>query len=141
MTQTTTGAAEARDGHAIEMILTRQLAGYLALPMVLVNPANELVFFNEPAEVMLGRSFDELEPMPWTARARKFEFVDENGNVIPPEELPLTLALDRRQLVHRRLWLQGMDGVRRHMAETAIPLIGNAGQFLGAVAFFSEIEQ
>jgi hypothetical protein len=37
--------------------------------------------------------------------------------------------------------MRGRDGIQRHMGETAIPLIGNAGRFLGAVAFFAEIEQ
>src|SRR5947209_6436706 len=44
-------------GQEIEVILARQLAGYLALPMVIVDPSHIVIFYNEPAERMLGRRF------------------------------------------------------------------------------------
>ena len=34
----------------IEMILVRQLASYLAMPIFIVDPQGTLVFYNEPAE-------------------------------------------------------------------------------------------
>ena len=49
---------------AIEMILTRQLASYLALPIFVVDPEGILVFYNEPAEPILSRRFDETGAMP-----------------------------------------------------------------------------
>jgi PAS domain-containing protein len=41
----------------IEMILMRQLASYLAMPIFIVDPVGNLVFYNEPAESILGRRF------------------------------------------------------------------------------------
>jgi hypothetical protein len=40
--------------HPIQIILTRQLAGYLSVPTFLVDPNGTLLFYNEPAEVLLG---------------------------------------------------------------------------------------
>ena len=45
--------------HPIQIILTRQLAGYLSVPLFLVDPKGNLLFYNEPAEVILGRRFEE----------------------------------------------------------------------------------
>jgi len=38
----------------IQMILMRQLAGYLGVPLFLVGPNGDLLFYNEPAEAILG---------------------------------------------------------------------------------------
>lgn len=124
----------------IEVILTRQLAGYLALPMVIVDPSHQVLFYNESAELMFGRRFDEGGPVPWAGWSQAFHFVDDRGDPIPSEQMPLALALRHRRLAHRSLWLRGLDGVTRHVDEIAIPLIGNAGRFVGAVAVFTEIE-
>ena len=40
--------------HSIQIILTRQLAGYLSVPTFLVDPKGTLLFYNEPAEELLG---------------------------------------------------------------------------------------
>ena len=34
--------------HPIQIILTRQLAGYLNVPLFLVDPEGNLLFYNEP---------------------------------------------------------------------------------------------
>src|SRR4029453_4991519 len=51
----------------IELILARQLATHLAMPIFLVDADGTLVFFNEPAERILGRRFDETGEMPAAA--------------------------------------------------------------------------
>jgi hypothetical protein len=42
----------------VELILMRQLASYLAMPILLFDPAGNLLFYNEPAEALVGRRFD-----------------------------------------------------------------------------------
>jgi PAS domain-containing protein len=127
--------------YEIEVILARQLAGYLALPIVIVDPSHVVVYYNEPAEQMLGRRFDEGAAIPGSGWAEEFEFADESGAPIPNSEMPVATALRTQQVRHAEVWMRGRDGVRRHMAETAIPLIGNAGRFLGVVAIFDEIDE
>lgn len=48
----------------IEVILTRQLASSLAMPIFLVDEDGVLVFYNEPAERVLGMRFEETGEMP-----------------------------------------------------------------------------
>ncbi len=57
----------------IEMILARQLASYLVMPIFVVDPAGTLVFYNEPAEPILGRRFDETGamPLPWPSGGQR----------------------------------------------------------------------
>lgn len=43
----------------IEVILARHLASYLAMPIFLVDPEGTLVYYNDPAEKILGLRFAE----------------------------------------------------------------------------------
>ena len=125
----------------IEMILTRQLASYLAMPMFIVDPKGNLIFYNEPAEAILGRRFEETGEMPATEWTRAFRASDEQGAPIPPEAQPLTIAFAERRPVHGRLWIRGLDNVRRLIEATCFPLTGQAQRYLGAVAIIWEVKE
>jgi hypothetical protein len=43
----------------VEMILVRQLAGYLFVPVLVVDTTRTVVFYNDPAERILGVRFEE----------------------------------------------------------------------------------
>jgi PAS domain-containing protein len=124
--------------HHIEVILMRQVASYLATPIFVVDPDGTLLYFNEPAEAILGRRYDEAGEMPQAEWASIFIPTDEQDRPVPPEGLPLSIAIVERRPAHGPMWIRGLDGVRRHIAVTAFPLIGQEGRFLGAVAFFWE---
>jgi PAS domain-containing protein len=73
----------------VEMILLRQLASYLDTPIFVVDVAARLVYYNEPAEPLLGVRFDEvgvMEPEAWLAAFRPG---DEKGRVFDQGEDPL----------------------------------------------------
>ena len=78
--------------HPIQIILTRQLAGYLSVPTFLVDPNGTLLFYNEPAEVLLGRRFDETGAMPAEEWSTILAPVDHEDQPIPPAELALMIA-------------------------------------------------
>ena len=125
----------------VEVILTRQLATYLAVPIFIVDPNGTLLFYNERAEPILGRRYAETGEMPaevWTAI---FHPTDQDGNPMPPEALPLMQALAERRPAHGAFWIDGLDEVRRQIDVLAFPLIGQAGRFLGGVALFWEVEK
>lgn len=121
-----------------EMILFRQLAGHLPLPVFLVDTAGTLVFYNEAAEHVLGRRFDETGEMTAPEWSSAFVPRDERGEILPPERLPLNIALTERRPAHRRIEIRGLDGVLRHIELTALPLHSLDGGFHGAVSFFWE---
>jgi PAS domain-containing protein len=121
----------------IEIILTRQLASYLAMPVFIVDPEGTLIFFNEPAEALLGQRFEETGEMTMAEWSEGFDATDENNVPIPPEQLPLRVALAEHRPTYREFLIRGRDNVRRPIEVAAFPILGQAGRFLGAMAVFS----
>ena len=122
----------------VELILIRQLADYLATPIFVVDPHGDLIYYNEPAERLLGRRYDETGEMPLAEWSTVFTPTAEDGSPIPPDEVPLSIALQKWHAAHRALAIRGLDGVTRRLAVTAFPLEGQGGRRLGAVAIFWE---
>jgi PAS domain-containing protein len=123
----------------IELILTRQLASYLATPMFLVGPEGELLFYNEPAEALLGYRFDEALEIPLEEWASAYQlFNTSTDEPLTTDEFPVVAALRERRPHHTSLLYQRPDGVRLPIVATSIPLIGGGGELLGAVAIFWE---
>jgi PAS domain-containing protein len=124
----------------IEVILARQLASYLAMPIFIVDPEGTLLYYNESAERVLGKLFEQTETMTLPTWAAAFAPVDENGQHIPEESLPIVIALIQRRPAHSNFWICGSDRIRRHIEVTAFPLTGQAERNLGALAIFWEVE-
>jgi PAS domain-containing protein len=122
----------------IELILMRQLAGSLATPVFLVDEVGTLVYYNEPAERVLGMRFEETGEMPASEWMTRWQPADERGVPIPPERLPLGIAVVQEHPAHGEFSIEVADRPRRHIAVTAIPLVGHNGSVLGAAAFFWE---
>ena len=125
---------------AIEVILARQLADYLALPVFLVDPEGNLIFYNEPAEKILGHRYEETGPMPAQQWSTIFLPTDEDGNRLEPDQLPLMIALQQNRPAHSGFWIRGLDGVLRRIEVSAFPLVGQSNRHLGAVALFWEAD-
>ena len=128
-------------GYPIQLILMRQLAGYLSVPVFLVDPQGDLLFYNEPAEIILGRRFEETGKMSAHEWSIAFTPLDEDREPIAPEDLPLRITLAEQRPAYRRFFLRGLDRVLRHVEVAAIPIVGLQGEFLGAVAFFWQISE
>jgi PAS domain-containing protein len=125
----------------VEVILMRQLSGYLGLPIVIVDPNGDLVYFNEAAEKIIGRRFDEVGPIRQREWLTMFKPVNEEGNRLSRSEQPLFVAIEQRLPSHQRSWIEGLDGVRRHIEGIAFPLVGQHGRFVGAAGIFWEIDR
>jgi PAS domain-containing protein len=123
----------------IEIVLMRQLASYLAVPILLVDRNLDLRFFNESAEPILGRRFDETGQISRGEWTGLFRPSDSDGKPIPREEQPLTRAIDRREPSHTRFWLTGLDGVVRIIEGVAFPLETVASGMIGAAGIFWEV--
>lgn len=124
--------------HNLILILARDLASRLANPAAVVDAEGTLVYFNEAAEPILGRTYAEAGELPAGTWAPKWDPRDMEGNPIPLEELPLGVAFREGRPTHRALTITGGDGVVRDIESTAIPLCPREGLILGAVALFWE---
>jgi len=122
----------------LEIILMQRLANYLPIPVLLVGPSGNLLFYNAPAEALLGRRYEESGMISMKEWVTILPAIDEKGLPLPPEDRPLTIALQKRRAAHRTYWIRGFDGVYKKIEVTAFPLEGLAGRHLGAVAIFWE---
>ena len=122
----------------LELILMRQCASHLGMPIFLVDRDGRLIYYNEPAEVLLGRPFDDAGEMFVTDLASLFDTSDEDGRPIPSDQLPLGIAMIQRRPDFKRIRFKALDGVERLVEIAALPLEGQGGYWLGSVAIFWE---
>ena len=122
----------------IEIILARQLSEYLTLAIFIVDPEGNLVYYNDPAEEILGVRFEETGPLPASKWSTIFSPIDQMDRPLEPENLPLMIALLRQRPAHSAFWIHSLDGTRRKIEVTAFPLTVQANRFLGAIAIFWE---
>ena len=120
----------------IEIILNRQLADCLSVPVFIVDPIGTLLFFNEPAEKLLGSRFDDTGELKVEEWSTMFTPLDNKGDVIPPEELPLVITLNSQRPAHKSFWIKSLSGENYKISVTTYPIIGRSKRFSGAVALF-----
>ena len=119
------------------LILAREFASNLATPTLIVDAEGKVVFFNEAAELVIGRKFGDVGESPLEDFVASFTpRTPEGAEPFPPEKRPTRVALDQRRAAHEEMWITSADGVDRLLAVTAFPLFAQADQFVGVVAIF-----
>jgi PAS domain-containing protein len=122
----------------VSLILMRQLASGLAVPVWICDENGDLLFFNEAAENLLAQRFDDVGTLSLDDARRILSFRDSDGEALAPEQTPLLVALRERRPVHRRLVIRGLDGRSRDIEVASFPLLGGGGHLIGGVAMFWE---
>jgi PAS domain-containing protein len=126
-------SAEAATQKPLELILARNLMSALSTPAFLVDEGGILVFYNEAAGMLLGKSWEELGtvgPEEWGALFGPF---DERGEPIPYDELPLVTAVRDDRPAHGEFEISSTDGSRHRVEASAFP-IQTAHGSRGAIA-------
>ncbi|HEY7365207.1 MAG TPA: PAS domain-containing protein [Methylomirabilota bacterium] len=123
----------------VEMILVRHLAGYLFVPVLVMDTTGTVIFYNEPAERILGVRFEETGRIDPEEADRLVELSDDPDDGSEDPRRPLLIALQQRRPAHARRWLlRRSDRVRLQVELTAFPIIDQEERLLGAVAMFWE---
>ncbi len=122
----------------IELILLKQWAGHLAIPIWLMGESGDLLFYNEPAEKLLGVRFDEFGEIHADQMEAHFSVTRLDGSPYPNEEIPVVWALAKREPRYDLLRFRSAGGDWVDVAVTAFPITGEGGRHLGAVAMFWE---
>jgi hypothetical protein len=122
--------------YSIELILSRQLAECLAMPVFLTDTVGNLLFYNEPAESILGKRYEDTGEMQVNEWGTVFKNKDDAGNAIPSEELPLVKTLQNRLPYHKTFWIESLQGTSERISVTSFPIMGRAETFIGAIAIF-----
>lgn len=119
----------------IELILARNLMSSLSTPAFLVDESGALVFYNEAAGSLLGKRFEEagkMGPEEWGAAFGPF---DHDGEPIPIESLPLTIALRQSRPAHSNFTIRSITGTTHDIEVSALPIVSVDGT-RGAMAIF-----
>ena len=120
------------------LILAREFATRLATPMFVADAEGTLVFYNEPAEELLGRTFADAGEIAAEEWGSLFEVERLDGAPMALEEMPGGISLRERRAAHDTIRITGLDGVRRTISITAFPLFARADDFVGIVTVFWE---
>ncbi len=118
------------------LILARELAANVATPIFVVDPDGTLVFYNEPAEQVLGASFATTGELTFEQWGQTWNPRDPGGTAIDPYDLPLAQAFREKRAAHAPMWITGLDGSDRLISVTSVPLLGASDELMGAIAIF-----
>jgi PAS domain-containing protein len=122
------------------LIVARELASNLATPIFVVDDRGAVVFFNEPAEAILGQRFSDLGEVSAEEWRQLFQPESPDGTPLGLGELPSTTAFRERRPAHGTLTIRGLDGVRREISSTGLPLFARGREFVGVVAIFWQLD-
>ena len=121
---------------SLVLILAREFASQLAMPMFIIDGEGSLVFYNEPAEQFLGQSFAETGELPASELEETFQIANLEGEVLTRPERAIGHALYEHQPIHAKRRLRGVNGVWHTVDVTAFPLMTGPGEVGGVVAIF-----
>jgi PAS domain-containing protein len=122
--------------HSLPLILARELAANLATPMFLIDAGGTLVFFNEAAELLLGKSYGEVGGISGLEFGAMLEMENLDGTPMGLRESPGGVAFYEREPAHRTLLATTLDGTRHPFEVTAYPLFGHVGDMHGVLTVF-----
>jgi PAS domain-containing protein len=125
---------------SLVLLLAREFASNLATPIYVTDSESTLVYFNEPAERIGGRSFAEAAEMSIRQWAELLRLRNVDGTSLPLREMPGGIAFIEWRPAHARLRLTGLDGAERVVSTTAFPLFGADESFHGIMVIFWEEE-
>ena len=122
------------------LVQGRNLITGLALPALLTDPDGGLLFFNEAAGELLGRSFEEIGRLPREVWAQRFGPFDDEGRPLATDHLPLANALREGRPAQGRFHVRlASDGELRQIEVSAIPLL-EPDNYEGALVVFWPVE-
>ena len=125
----------ATEQKSIELILARSLLDSLSTPGCLIDLQGTLVYYNDTVGKLAGISFEETGAMPAAEWTERFGPSDHEGQRIPFDEHPLTVAVRDGRAGHFLQRFRSAEGNDFEVAVSAIPLVGTTG-FEGALVFF-----
>jgi PAS domain-containing protein len=124
----------------IELILARNLMSSLSTPAFLVDEKGVVVFYNDAAAALLGVRFEEAGRMTPDEWGTAFGPFDEDGQQVPFDQLPLTIALRAGHPAHAPMRIRSVKGEDHDIEVSAFPILTTSGT-RGAMAIFWTREQ
>jgi PAS domain-containing protein len=125
---------------SLVLILARELASNVSTPIFLVDKHGNLVYYNEPAEILVGEPFSALGEVPALEWGERFAPEDLDGNRLALATLPAAMANLHQRAAHQTVRVTTGDGSKRVIDMAAFPLFARADEFVGTIAIFWDHE-
>jgi hypothetical protein len=124
---------------SLPLILARELAANLATPMFLLDEVGTLVFFNDAAELMIGKPYGDVGAITGADFGDLLRIEYEDGTPMRKRDSPVGIAFTQREPAHHRLVASPLGGGNKATWEvTAYPLFGRTGDMHGVLTVFWE---
>jgi PAS domain-containing protein len=132
------GDTDGTAARSLPLILAREFAANLATPMFLIDAHGVLVFYNDAAALLLGKSFGELGEIPAEEFGAVLDLATPAGDAIRRRDSPAGVAFFEHRPAHATVLATAYDGVRRTYEATAYPLFATEGDMHGVISVFWE---
>ncbi len=121
------------------LIVARSFATKLATPTLIIDARGDLVYFNDAAAEVLGRSYLDIGDLPASRWQELFHPRTLDEEPLAPEQTPGGVALLERRPVHGSFSFRGLDGREREITVTAFPLFSHPDEVVGVMSIFWEL--
>jgi len=121
------------------LIVARSFATKLATPTVIIDARGDLVFFNDAAAEVLGRSYPDIGALRASRWQELFEPRTLDKQPLTPQETPSGIALLERRPVHDAFAFRALDGSEHEITVTAFPLFSHPDEVVGVMSIFWEL--
>ncbi|CAN5481481.1 hypothetical protein BH10ACT11_BH10ACT11_00270 [soil metagenome] len=120
----------------LELILARNLLTSLSTPGFLVDGDAALVFYNEAAAALLGRSFEDAGQMSADEWTTAFGPIASGGGAMSVDELSLTDAIRQGRPAHGDYTIRTASEDARRIEAAAFPITASPHGSSGAMIMF-----
>jgi PAS domain S-box-containing protein len=126
--------AKAPEQRNLTLILARSFASHVATAVFLLDAEGTVIYYNEAAERLIGQPFVEgagMKMEDWMVRRRP---LDEDGNEIAVESLPIGITMLKREPAHGVARFRREDGAYFRFENVTFPLFAHTEDFVGVMA-------
>lgn len=120
------------------LIRARHLAETMTTPTFLVDAAGDMIFYNEAAEGVLGRTFADEGTIPQAEVQKRLNVRDRDGNALPLEAMAGWSALQKRRPGYGQILFADFSGNDHLISVCALPLFTHPDDFEGSLVIFWE---
>ncbi len=121
-----TGDTTRTGSRSLPLILARELAANLATP-ILIDAGGTLAFYNEAAELMLGKTYAEIGVITANEFGSMLEMADLDGTHLRRRDSPAGVAFYQREPAHRTLLVRPWTAPDGNSRSRPIPCLAISG--------------
>lgn len=117
----------------LELILARNLLTAVSTPALLVDDEGDMLFYNEAAAALVGRSFEETGRLAADEWHHVFGLLPESSPGGPDAEERFTAAVKAGRPARGDFRIRAAGGEEVEVEAAALPLVANGGAPSGAM--------